>query len=68
MRGASLILAKSGRRVEPDMDRGVRVSRMGIEKSVEKNLSEKLSRKNKYNPPDAGERGINACIKGSIMA
>ena len=45
MRGASLILAKSGRRVEPDMDRGVRVSRMGIEKSVEKNLLEKLSRK-----------------------
>jgi 6-carboxyhexanoate--CoA ligase len=45
MRGASLILAKSGRRVEPDMDRGVRVLRMGIEKSAEKNLLEKLSRK-----------------------
>lgn len=44
MRGASLILLKSGTRVEPDKERGVRVSRMGIEKSTEKNLSEKLSR------------------------
>ncbi|HBG93133.1 MAG: 6-carboxyhexanoate--CoA ligase [Nitrospirae bacterium GWF2_44_13] len=43
MRGASLILAKSGKRVEPDRKRGVRVSRMGIKKSTEKNLSEKLS-------------------------
>ncbi|HBR22823.1 MAG TPA: 6-carboxyhexanoate--CoA ligase [Nitrospiraceae bacterium] len=43
MRGASLILLKSGARVEPDKERGVRVSRMGIEKSTEKNLSEKLS-------------------------
>lgn len=43
MRGASLILLKSGARVEPDRERGVRVSRMGIEKSTEKNLSEKLS-------------------------
>ena len=33
MRGASLILAKSGKRVEPDKNRGVRVSRMGIEKT-----------------------------------
>jgi len=45
MRGASLILLKSGARIEPDKERGVRVSRMGIEKSTEKNLSEKLSRK-----------------------
>ncbi|MBI5203333.1 MAG: 6-carboxyhexanoate--CoA ligase, partial [Nitrospirae bacterium] len=45
MRGASLILAKSGRRVEPDKERGVRLSRMGVEKSTEKNLSEKLSGK-----------------------
>ena len=44
MRGTSLILLKSGARVEPDKERGVRVSRMGIEKSTEKNLSEKLSR------------------------
>ncbi len=44
MRGASLILLKSGARVEPDKKRGVRVSRIGIEKSTEKNLSEKLSR------------------------
>ncbi|MDI6745193.1 MAG: 6-carboxyhexanoate--CoA ligase [Thermodesulfovibrionales bacterium] len=45
MRGASLILAKSGRYVEPDRERGVRLSRMGIKKSTEKNLSQKLSRK-----------------------
>jgi 6-carboxyhexanoate--CoA ligase len=44
MHGASLILLKSGARVEPDRERGVRVSRMGIEKSTEKNLSEKLSK------------------------
>lgn len=44
MRGASLILLKSGVRVEPDKERGIRVSRMGIEKSTEKNLSEKLSK------------------------
>ncbi|MDP3049034.1 MAG: 6-carboxyhexanoate--CoA ligase [Thermodesulfovibrionales bacterium] len=44
MRGASLILLKSGTRVEPDKERGVRVSRMGIERLTEKNLSEKLLR------------------------
>ena len=43
MRGASLILLKSGARVEPDKERGVRVSRMGIEKSTEKKLSKILS-------------------------
>ena len=54
MRGASLILLKSGARVEPDKERGVRVSRMGIEKSTEKNLSEKLSRA-KINTPTVKE-------------
>ncbi len=43
MRGASLILLKSGRHVEPDRERGVRVSRMGIEKAIEKKLSKILS-------------------------
>jgi 6-carboxyhexanoate--CoA ligase len=43
MRGASLILLESGTRVEPDKERGIRASRMGIEKSTEKNLLEKLS-------------------------
>ena len=37
MRGASLLLLKSGARVEPDKERGVRVSRMGIGKAIEKN-------------------------------
>ena len=44
MRGASLILAKSGKRVEPDKNRGVRVSRMGIEKTDERKLAQKLSK------------------------
>jgi len=44
MRGASLILAKSGKRIEPDRERGIRASRIGIDKSAEKNLSERLSR------------------------
>ncbi|MBI5206058.1 MAG: 6-carboxyhexanoate--CoA ligase [Nitrospirae bacterium] len=42
MRGASLMLAESGRRVEPDKNRGVRVSRMGIGKNAEKKLSQML--------------------------
>lgn len=44
MRGASLVLAASGRRVEPDMQRGVRASRLGIAKSAEKALSAKLNK------------------------
>src|SRR5208283_2847697 len=39
MRGASLITAKTGRRIEPDKERGIRVSRLGMEK--ERSLSEK---------------------------
>ena len=44
MRGASLMLIESGRRAEPDTERGVRVSRLGIEKSAEKRLAQRLSR------------------------
>jgi len=42
MRGASLILNNSGKRAEPDKDRGVRVSRMGIEENAEEKLSQML--------------------------
>lgn len=44
MRGASLILQESGTRMEPDKERGVRVSRLGIKKPDEKKLSKMLSR------------------------
>lgn len=43
MRGASLVLASSGRRVEPDMQRGVRASRFGISRPAEKELSAHLN-------------------------
>ncbi len=45
MRGASLIRSGSGVRVEPDKARGVRVSRFGIEKISQKDLSRELTRK-----------------------
>lgn len=38
MRGASLIVMRSGKRVEPDKERGIRVSRMGITKTAERKL------------------------------
>ncbi|HXX58245.1 MAG TPA: 6-carboxyhexanoate--CoA ligase [Thermodesulfovibrionales bacterium] len=44
MRGASLIRALSGVRIEPDRGRGVRVSRIGIEGGRERALSRMLSR------------------------
>jgi 6-carboxyhexanoate--CoA ligase len=44
MRGASLVLASSGRRIEPDMQRGVRASRFGIARPAEKKLSAELNR------------------------
>ncbi|MEW6739041.1 MAG: 6-carboxyhexanoate--CoA ligase [Nitrospirota bacterium] len=44
MRGAALILEKSAIRMEPDRERGVRVSRLGIEKAAEKVLVKKLSK------------------------
>ncbi|MGE5239655.1 MAG: 6-carboxyhexanoate--CoA ligase [Chloroflexota bacterium] len=44
MRGASLILEHSGRRVEPDRVRGVRVSRIGIERCTVELLDQMLAR------------------------
>lgn len=44
MRGAALISILSGRRMEPDRERGVRVSRLGIEKTAERTLAKKLSK------------------------
>ncbi len=44
MRGAAIILKESGIRVEPEKERGVRVSRLGIEKAAEKALVKKLSK------------------------
>lgn len=44
MRGACLMLASSGRRVEPDMQRGIRASRFGVTGSAEKMLSSQLAR------------------------
>jgi 6-carboxyhexanoate--CoA ligase len=44
MRGASLIRSVSGIRAEPDTLRGVRVSRLGIERSSERRLSRGLAR------------------------
>jgi len=43
MRGASLVTVKTGRRWEPDRERGVRVSRLGIDKTSEKRLARKLA-------------------------
>jgi 6-carboxyhexanoate--CoA ligase len=42
MRGAALITATSGNRLEPDMKRGVRVSRLGIDTAVLKVLLRRL--------------------------
>lgn len=44
MRGAGLLLASSGRRVEPDMQRGVRASRFGIDRPAEIRLSTELNK------------------------
>lgn len=44
MRGASLISAEKGRRLEPDKQRGVRVSRLGIGISAFRLLSSRLSK------------------------
>jgi len=44
MRGASLITAKQGRRLEPDPERGVRASRLGIDTAILKGLSFRLQR------------------------
>lgn len=44
MRGAAIVSKESGVRLEPDKARGVRASRMGIEKKTLKSLSVRLSR------------------------
>jgi len=44
MRGASLVSSVSGKRLEPDKTRGVRVSRLGIMEKAGKALSRLLSR------------------------
>ncbi len=44
MRGASLITNQSGYRMEPDRERGIRASRLGIEKTAERALNKKLSK------------------------
>jgi 6-carboxyhexanoate--CoA ligase len=43
MRGAALIAANSGQRLEPDSTRGIRVSRLGIDKVSDIKLSRRLS-------------------------
>ncbi len=42
MRGAALVMAGSGIRVEPDSSRGIRTSRMGISRAADKKLSAAL--------------------------
>lgn len=44
MRGASLVKADSGKRLEPDKERGVRVSRLGIDRATERRLSRRLQK------------------------
>jgi 6-carboxyhexanoate--CoA ligase len=50
MRGAALVLANSGRRVEPDRERGVRASRLGITKKADAVLSAALDRHSMNTP------------------
>ncbi|MEW6002013.1 MAG: 6-carboxyhexanoate--CoA ligase [Nitrospirota bacterium] len=45
MRGAALVTAEKGKRLEPDGKRGVRASRLGIDKGASKILSLRLSRR-----------------------
>lgn len=44
MRGAALVHVLSGRRLEPDISRGIRASRLGITPAAEKKLSRVLQR------------------------
>lgn len=44
MRGAALILSESGARVEPNTERGIRVSRLGTSDGTEKSLSRQLAK------------------------
>lgn len=59
MRGAALVLSGSGKRAEPDRERGVRASRIGITKDTEKKLSAEL-RKFEINTPIVKEAVILA--------
>lgn len=59
MRGAALVSIRTGKRMEPDHSRGVRVSRVGIEKSSEKKLSRSLA-KSKINTSTVREAIIIA--------
>jgi len=57
VRGAAIVTSKRGDRLEPDRERGVRVSRMGINPTAHKILSLRLSR-----------RGINTdTVKEALM-
>jgi len=57
MRGASIVLANSGKRAELDIVRGIRASKLGIAKKAERILSLKLSK-----------RGINSTtVKEAII-
>jgi 6-carboxyhexanoate--CoA ligase len=44
MRGASLVTSEKGERLEPDQERGIRVSRIGIDNKTRKVLAARLSR------------------------
>ncbi len=44
MRGAALVTSEKGIRLEPDRKRGVRVSRLGIDKSAQTSLAIRLAR------------------------
>ncbi|MGC2063935.1 MAG: 6-carboxyhexanoate--CoA ligase [Thermodesulfovibrionales bacterium] len=46
MRGAALLEAVSGKRLEPDKERGIRVSRLGLSGTAGTELSERLTRLN----------------------
>lgn len=43
MRGASMITANTGLRIEPDRKRGIRVSRLGMERAEKRMLAQRLS-------------------------
>jgi 6-carboxyhexanoate--CoA ligase len=45
MRGAAIITAEKGKRLEPDTERGIRVSKLGITNLALKGLSTRLSKK-----------------------
>lgn len=57
MRGASIVLAETGKRIEPDKERGIRSSMLGISKTADNVLSRKLA-----------EQGINnTTVKEAII-